>query len=185
MSNDQTPFMAQTVLLDGYVKSENPTSDAAGLEVVMAVLRKKPELRRYFFRSQPSAAWAAILWSNDFLTKAPDPKKEGDKATFQYWDAQEYLISVAQQAPEILVKHIQNIQGHSWYKGRAMLGIQYIPTEFLTDVIPIVLRCLSDSESRLTVADDGYRLMIALAKQKNRASLEIPRRITAPFPPQQ
>jgi hypothetical protein len=185
MSNDQTPFMAQTVLLDGYIRSENPTSDPAALEVVLAVLREKPELRQYFFRSQPSPAWATILWSNNFLTKAPEPKKEGDKTTFQYWDAQEYLISVAQQAPEILVRHVQNIQGHAWYKGRAMLGIQYIPTEFLTDVMPIVLGWLSESESRLAVADDGYRLMIALAKQKNRASLEILRRITAPFPPQQ
>lgn len=185
MSNERTPFMAQTVLLDGYIRSKNPTRDPAAVEVVIAVLREKPELRRYFFKSQPNAAWANVLWENDFLVEAPEPKKEGDRTTFQFWDAQEYLISVAQLVPEIMVKHVQNIKGHNWYKGRAMQGIQYLPAEFVTEVMPTVLEWLSDSESSLTVADAGYSLMIALAKNKNRASLEILRRITAPFPPQQ
>src|SRR5688572_1074305 len=134
MSNKETPFIAQTVLLDGFIKSQDPTADSAALEVVIAILRQKPELRQYFFRNQPKPAWASILLKKGFLTEPPTPVTEHGKVRFPFWDAQEYLISVADAAPHVVVEHLRNIQGHSWYKGRALLAIQFLRPEMISEI---------------------------------------------------
>jgi hypothetical protein len=176
--------MAQTVLLDGFIKSDNPASDPAALEVVVAVLREKPELRQYFFRSQPNAAWTDVLWDYGFLTNAPLAIAEDDKVRFPYWDAQEYLISVAQHAPDVVVKHLRTLQGHDWYRGRALHALQSIPPENLAQIIPTVLEWLEHQDIASVVADDAYQLMVELAKKGNPTALEIFRRLTTPFPPE-
>jgi hypothetical protein len=184
MSNNQTPFMAQTVLLDGFIKSEDPTADAAALEVVIAVLRDKPELRQYFFRSQPKPAWANVLLDKGFLTDAPTPETEDEKVRFPYWDAQEYLISVAQYVPHVVLDHLRNIKGHAWYRGRAMLAIQFIPPAMVSEIMPTVLHWMADREFVSIVSDHAYQLMLALAKKKNPTALDIFRNLTTPGPSQ-
>lgn len=185
MSKDLTPFMAQTALLDGYIKSEDPTSDPAALQIVIEVLSGKPELRKYFFRSQPNPAWAEVLWSYGFLTDAPSPITEDEKMRFPYWDAQEYIISVAQQAPDVVMRHLRNLQGHAWYKGRAILAIQFLPPEMIREIMPTVLEWLADKEFASIAADSAYSVMVELAKKRNVASLDIFRRLATPQPPLQ
>ena len=183
MSKEQTPFMAQTALLDGYIKSEHPASDPAALEIVISVLREKPELRQYFFRSQPTSAWAEILWSSGFLAEAPSPITEDGKIPFPYWDAQEFLLSVARDAPAVVIKHLRNLKGHAWYRGRAILAISFLPTESITDIMPTVLEWLADKEFLSIAADSAYSAMVELSKKKNVASLDIFRCLTTPQPP--
>src|SRR5882724_11211437 len=128
MSEEKTPFIAQTRLLDGFIKSQKPREDPIGVKVVVSVLRKRPELRRYFFASKPDSAWAEILWEEGFLGQAPEePGVEDQKIRFRYWDVQEYLISVAKDVPEVAIGHILTLRGHAWYRGRALLAIQFFP----------------------------------------------------------
>ncbi len=182
MFEEQTPFIAQTRLLDGFIKSENPRQDPIGLGVVISVLREKPELRKYFFRSHPNSAWAEVLWDQGFLSEPPQPLLGEEKLRFPYWDAQEYLISVAKDAPEVAMNHILAFQGSSWYRGRALIAIQFLPDEMIEKIMPTVLKWLEDREFVSVVADSCYSLMLALAQQKKQYALDIFRLITLPVP---
>ena len=48
---------------------------------------------------------------------------------FPYWDAQGYLISVASQVPDIVMKHIETIHGHVWYISRAIEALCLIEAD--------------------------------------------------------
>jgi hypothetical protein len=182
MPENNIPFSAQTALLDGYIKAADPTSDQAALAIVLEAIREKPDLRHYFFRNRPHPSWATLLWEHGFLTHAPEPIAEGDIPSIPFWDAQEYLLSVAEHAPQILVEHIKSIQGHPRYKGRAILGVQFIQADLIREVLPLILEWLSDRETSRVIAEDAYELMVSLAKKKNTASLELFRALTTPYP---
>jgi hypothetical protein len=182
MSEEQTPFIVQTRLLDGFIRSENPQQDPVGLGVVLSVLREKPELRQYFFRSHPSSAWAEVLWDHGFLSEPLKPSWKEEKLRFPYWDAQEYLISVAKDAPEVAINHIFALEGYSWYRGRALLAIQFLADEMIERIMSRVLPWLEDREFVSVASDSCYSLMLGLAQRKNRYALDLFRLITAPVP---
>lgn len=182
MPDNNVPFFAQTALLEGYIRSADPKADQVALAIVLEAIREKPELRHFFFRNRPHPAWAAVLWENGFLNKAPDPEEEGDRISFPFWDAQEYLISVAEHAPQIVVEHIKAIQGHPRYKGRSLIAVQFIQPDLIGEVLPLILQWLSDRETGQVIADEAYELMIGLAKKKHTSALDIFRALTTPYP---
>lgn len=183
LPDQSIPFLAQTVLLDSYIRSHDPTADPVALDLILQVLRTRPDLRHYFFAGRPHSSWAPILAANDFLTKAPEPSIDGEKIRFSFWDAQEYLITVAENTPETALSHIQTLQGHAWYKGRSLRTLHAVPPETLKEAVPFILEWLSDHEASSIISEDAFELVVELAKKKNIAALEIFERLSAPYPP--
>src|SRR3972149_2065537 len=109
MFDKEVPFLAQTAILDRYVHLPNPLADPIAVEVIIDVLKSKPELRAYFFRSGPNSAWASILWENGFFSSPPSPEKTEQGYILPPWDVQFYLASVAIEVPDIVLKHVETI----------------------------------------------------------------------------
>src|SRR5215217_8952929 len=115
MAESEVPFYTKAAILDRYIRSANPAADRHTLEVIIDALGSKPELREYFFRSRPHPAWARILWDYGFFKTPPALVRTSNEFALPRWDAQEYLISVAPHSPDVVVKHVQELEGHAYY----------------------------------------------------------------------
>jgi len=181
MPDNPIPFFSQAALLDSYIKSENPSADRAALEVIVVAIREDVDLRRYFFRNRPHPAWASVLWDYGFLTEPPEPAIKEDEKGNLFRETQEYLFSVAEQSPEILVKHINSIGASPRYKANATYGAQFLPQEFIEQVLPTIIQWLADREVGEIIAYSAYELMVKLAKSRNPAALKIFDGLTRPL----
>ena len=180
MSNKKIPFLTQAVLLEPYIHSENPNSDSDMVELILKILEKNKELRSYFFRAGPSAAWAQILWDNGFLSIPPKPDANGN---IQPWDAQYYLISVAHQVPEIVLKHVKNLEGHGWYLARALEALNQISFDYSMKAISTVIKWLSDFDIRNNTQREILTFIHLLIKNGDQDSaLQLFDLIVAPRP---
>src|SRR5688572_25112423 len=100
--SDTVPFFTQAAILDQYIQAADPASDPETLEVILEVLRTKPDLRKYFFSRGPHPSWAAILFENGFFAEAPQPEETSGGYRLPYWDVQEFLVSVATHAADVI-----------------------------------------------------------------------------------
>ena len=184
MSKKKVPFYSQTAILDPYIHSPNPGADPDTLEILLDMLRTRQDLRDYFFRSGPHAAWASILWDHGFFSDSPSPQKTEKGYMFPYWDAQGYLISVASQVPDIVLKHVRSIQGHSWYISRAIEALCIIEADKAESAVPKIIEWLQDSETANAIASQTYDLVKHLAQgRKTTVAFELFRQLTVPIPP--
>lgn len=181
MSN-QVPFYTQTAILDSYIHASNPEADPDVLEVILEMLKSKPELRQYFFRSRPSAAWAPVFWKHGFFESPPQPDETEAGYSLPRWDVQEYLISVADQVSDIVIKHVNSIQGHSWYLGQAIRAACYVPAPEAASAIPKILDWLEDPQIADTIAQQAYDLMVELARKQQAAAFSLFQVLTTPIP---
>lgn len=178
----ELPLYAQAALLDRYIHSPDPAANPGVLQIILEMLQSRQELRDLFFRSGPSAAWAEILWDQGFFAEPPTPKETARGSTLPLWDAQEYLISVASQVPDIVIKHIESVRGHGWYIGRAIEALCFIPASDVKGTLPKVINWLEDPKISQAIAQPSFELMKNLAKEGEFASaLEIFRSLTAPL----
>lgn len=182
MSNNELPFYTQAAILDPYIHTSDPEADSEVLEILLEMLRTKPELRAYFFRSRPNAAWARVLWRHGFFEPSPHPEETETGYTLPRWDVQEYLISVADQVPNIVVKHVETIQGHAWYKGQAIRALCYIPGQEAARVVPKVVEWLKDPQIADIIAQQTYDLMLEFVKRQHLAAFDLFQALTAPIP---
>ena len=183
MSDKNVPFYTQTAVLDRYIHSSDLSSDMAAVELIVRTLQTKPDLRRYFFRSGPSAAWAPILWNKGFLEVAPPPEKYKDRYVFPRWEEQEFLISVADQAPEIVIEHVKAIKGNPVYLARAVEALRYISVDIAETAVPRIIEWLEDKETATTIASDAYELMSKFANENRKdTAFELFKLITRPLP---
>ncbi len=137
MSSEAVPFYAQTALLDRYIHSRNPAEDLDALEIVLELLRTRHDLRAYFFQNRPNAAWAPIFWEQGFFDEPPSPRESpAIGAFYPHWDVQNYLVSVAAQVPEVVLKHVLSIEGPGWYISQAILALCAIPVERTAESFP-------------------------------------------------
>jgi len=185
MSNDKVPFYAQAAVLDRYIHSPDPGADPDALEVIVEVLRSRPDIRDYFFRSGPSPAWASILWERGFFKTPPSPQETEAGYALPRWDVQEYLISVASQVPDIVIKHVESVQGHDgWYIGRAIRALCFIPAEKAKGALPKVIEWIEEPKIALVIAQQAFELMESLAKGgESAAALDLFEALTAPLAP--
>lgn len=183
MAESEVPFYTKAAILDRYIKSANPAADRETLEIIIGALQSKAELRDYFFRSRPHPAWAPILWDYGFFKAPPDPVRTGNEYALPRWDAQEYLISIAEHSPDVVVKHVQELEGHAYYKGRAVEAVRFLRTEDAAAAMRRILHWLSDEPTGAAIADNVYELMKDWAKEGRPASIDLFRALTAPFPP--
>jgi hypothetical protein len=184
MSNSKVPFYAQVAILDRYIHSSNPTADVDTLDIILEMLRSRRDLRDYFFRSGPNAAWAPILWERGFFETPPSPQKAEVGYVLPRWDVQEYLISVADRVPDIVIEHVKSIQGDAWYISRAILALCNIPAEEVGPVVPRLVEWLDDPQIATRIASETIELVARLAKAgQAESTIRLFRALTAPVLP--
>jgi hypothetical protein len=166
MSNNPVPFYTQAALLDQYIHSENPGIDPDVVQLILNILRTKEQLRDYFFRSVPSSAWAKILWENGFLSIPPALVKTQDGYSLKSWDVQYYLIAVAPQVPEIVLNHVQILEGHAWYLAKAIEATSKIPVQHAEKALPRILNWLSSPEISETAQAEVILLIEMMIKNE-------------------
>lgn len=182
MSNSEIPFYAQTAILDNYIHSSEPGADPDALEVILEMLRSCQDLRDYFFRSGPHAAWAPILWEHGFFNDPPSPKKVEGNIVLHRWDAQDYLISVASQVPEIVIRHIETIKGDGFYISQAIKALCLIEPEQAEQAVPRVIQWLQEPQIACGIAGNVFELVKRLAQiQKTSTVLSLFQALTEPL----
>ncbi len=182
--SSKVPFYTQTAILDRYTHSPNPAQDPVAVRVVLDMLRTRPDLRDYFFRSGPSAAWAYILWERGFFAAPPEPQKTEQGVVLPRWDVQDYLVTVASQVPDVVIKHVESVTGPSWYKSQAIRALCYIPAEMAETAVPKITEWLADPVLVTTIAGEASKLLVSLARNhRTDAAFSLFRALTTPFPP--
>jgi hypothetical protein len=163
MSDVELPFYTQAALLDQYMQTIDPQIDAKIIDVILEMLRSKPDLRDYFFRNRPNYIWAQILWDNGFLTQPPEPQKSKEGIEpLPRWDVQEFLISVAEEVPDIVIKHVESIQGHGWYISRALIALCKISPEQSKILSPRIVDWLNIPNVAGIIAREAHDFVIEL-----------------------
>src|SRR5437879_535595 len=106
MANERVPFLAKTAILDAMISAENPSADPEMVATVLDVVTLDKSLRSYFLRNRPNPAWIPILWDNRFFDSPPEPVRTPEGVQFPLWDVQEYLLSVAAEVPDYVLRHL-------------------------------------------------------------------------------
>ena len=191
MSDNQVAFFAQAALLDQFIHNSNPEADADTALVIVQVLLNHLDLRRYFFQNRPDPGWLPLLHDHGFFDEPPPPVQTGQGLMLPVWDVQDYLASVSSEAPQFVVKHIENIVGHPVYISRAircMLGPSYstvalaIPLEDVKRIIPRLLQWLAEYSVGCQIADDVWDVTRLLAEARDEDALLLFSALMRPFP---
>jgi hypothetical protein len=181
MSDSEVPFYTQAAILDGYAHSTRLADDPVAIEVIIDALKTRKDLRAYFFRSGPSAAWAPILWDYGFFVEPPKPEKTSEGFVLPQWDVQFYLGSVASTVPDIVLKHVMSVSGHSWYISRALAALSLIPPFQIRQAIPRIKEWLRDSLIADGIIEETGDLIRVLAETGHlESALELFQAITVP-----
>ncbi len=170
MSNNKIHFYAEAELLDRYIHSSDPQKDPNKLNELLEILRIRRDLRDYFFHSSPHASWAKILWEHDFFSEPPSPQETEYGNMLPYWDVQGYLISIADQAPDIVLKHIETVHGHPLYISRAIEALNFVPPADVERTVPRIVNWLKEPQIAETIALPTYELIKRLVKGDKSAS---------------
>ena len=157
------PHYTQTSVLDQYIHLEILADKVDTVLVILETIKKHNNLRNYFFRNNPSAAWANYLWEGGFLSSPPEPMKTEQGYGLPQWDSQYYLIFVAPQVPEIVLRHALEIKGHGWYLARAIEALCKIPVEYSEKAVPIVLTWLTNPDTAELVQKETLLLIRNMA----------------------
>ena len=177
-------FYSQAAILDRYVHSSTPSANPEMVEAILAVLATREDLRRYFFRSRPNAAWAPILWEQGFFDNPPSPQETEAGYVLPRWDVQGYLISVAAEVPDVVVNVAESIEGQGWYIPQAIRALCEIPGEQAAKLVPRITVWLDDLQIARSIARDVANLVIHLAQKKELdAAFDLLHALTAPIPP--
>jgi hypothetical protein len=183
LTNGGTPFYTQAAVLERYITSETPAADADASGIIVRALSADEGLLDYFFCRNPHPAWVPVLWERGFFNKPPKPRKLNDNYLQLFWVAQEYLISVAAEVPDIIVKHVQSIPGDSGYIYQAVRGLCLIPGDMAEAAVPRVISWLEGERTAGQVLAISMELIKHLvAEGKKLPALDIFRKIITPKP---
>lgn len=186
MADKKVPFYTKTAVLDEYIRSSNPSEDPETLNVILESIRSNPDLHNHFFRSgtHPHPAWIKILWDNGFFKNPPPPIKVGDNYSPSIWLEQEFLISTADQFPDLVLKHIESIEGDDYYKSRAIEALCLIGAEKSEAAIPRLEQWIKKPKVDFRIALSAFKFIKFLAKDgKTSSALNLFRILTIPLPP--
>jgi hypothetical protein len=184
VSENEVPFYAQTAVLDRYIHSSDPAADPDALEVILIVLETNRDLRTYFFRSGPNAAWAPILWKRGFFDNPPSPQKTEAGYVLPHWDVQDYLFNVAAEVPDVVVNVAESIKGQGWYISQAIRALCHIPGEQAEKLVPKIIEWLDNPQIARSIVREVANLVIHLAQNKRLdAAFALLHALTAPIPP--
>ncbi len=181
MLPSNVPFYTQVAVLDRYVHADHPDASPTVVDVIMKVLRSREDLRHYFFRSGPSAGWARVLWSKGFFETPPTPLEADGTRAYPYWDVLEYLITVAHDAADIVLLHVQTVEGAPAYLARAVRALRQLPSHQVEEVLPRIVAWLGDPAIADAIAGECWGLLHRLAQDDRLpAAFAIFRALTTP-----
>lgn len=138
------PFYALAAVLQRYINSDVPATDRLALPFILEALRNNKGLCAYFFRSRPHPQWARVLWEEGFFSEPPSPRPYEGRHLLPYWDAQNYLISVATDVPHLLIEHIKRQRGDSGYAESALRALCLISGKQAEAAVTRVLEWVLD-----------------------------------------
>lgn len=177
-------FYTQAGILDIYVHSPDPAAHPDMLEAILTVLRTRGDLRKYFFRSAPSVAWAPILYSHGFFESPPNPEITEQGSFLVPWDVLYYLPSVAAGAPDVVVQVAESIDAPAGYLSQVIRALQEVSAAQVAGLLPRLTEWLNDPNIAQGVSTECARLVSKLAQDGElSASLELLESVTAPIPP--
>src|SRR3990172_5240296 len=178
---NQLSFLEQAALMDECLSWVDITAQVAVVEVILESLRSVPTLRTYFFRSNPGPVWAPLLWLGGFFAAPPSPEVTEAGTFLKHWDVQTYLESVAPEVPEIVIQHVESIQGDSWYIARAIRCLNRIPLEYAEQALPRINQWLQDPNVAAGISFEVNDLLVRLAENsRTQAALGLFQALTAP-----
>ena len=182
MSNSEVPFYTQAAILERYIRSSDPSADPGTLGVILEMLQSREDLRSYFFSNRPDPAWATILWEHGFFAEPPSPREAEGGFVLPRWDAQEYLISVASQVPDIVLKHVASVREPGWYISRAIEALCFIPAEEAESAVPKILDWLENPQIANAIALKTCELIEKFAHEgRVAATVALFRELIAPL----
>ena len=82
---------------------------------------------------------------------------------YPHWPAQQYLLSVAAEVPEYVVKHVLRIEGHRWYKSQAVRALTFVDANAVEPAIPRVVEWLRHPPVAEAIADQCSDLIANLS----------------------
>ena len=162
--SSEVPFFSQAAVLERYIRSTNPNESPEALNIIIEVLRTKPDLRRWFFANRPHPRWAEILLDYGFLEEAPEPVATEHGFLLQRWDVQDYLLTIASEVPDVVLAHFERILANRNYFPGAVRALCLIPMEKANQAISTLLECLNDPATAYRIADEAFELMTKLAQ---------------------
>lgn len=165
MSASSVPFNTQAAVLDRYVHLEHPETVPTAVDVIVRLLGARDDLRRYFFRNGPTAGWAHILWDNGFFATPPAPQEVDGGLAYPIWDVQEYLITVAKDVPETVLRHVHRLDGPPIYIAHALHALRALPPDQSESALPRIATWLQDPVIADVIAEECWGLMQGMAKQ--------------------
>jgi len=167
MSNKELPFYTQAALLDKYIQDIDPLRDKDIIEVIVDVLKTRKDLRQYFFRNRPSPNWASILWENNFFDTHPSPEEsEEGLISLPFWDIQGFLYDIADLVPEIVLKHIQSIEGNAYYISHAIGAVCRLSPSKAISAKERIIKWLNDPNIAGGILDKVYDYISVLISEE-------------------
>jgi len=183
LTASEVHFYAQAAILDRYVPSSSPAADPEMLDAILGVLETRKDLRRYFFRSGPSTAWASILYERGFFKHPPPRQKTEQGYVLPSWDVLYYLDSIAAQVPDVVVQVAGSFEGEGWYISLVIRALRNIPAEQAAKLLPRIIQWLNEPHIAASIASETAGLVAHLAQGKQLdAALDLMHALTAPIP---
>lgn len=166
------PFYSQTAILDQYSQLDKLVGKSNVVRVILETIKIRNNLQNHFYRSNPKSIWASPIWDYGFLSRPP--QIEIEKRVLPFWHAQYYLISVAHQVPEIVLQHVNELDGHGWYLARAIEALCKIPVHYSENTLSKVLKWLSNPETAEIAQTETLEFISILVKNsKYEAALRL------------
>ncbi len=150
---------------------------------ILTVLRTRGDLRKYFFRSAPSVAWAPILYSHGFFESPPNPEIT-EQGSFLVPGMCSITSRLSQRGPDVVVQVAESIDAPAGYLSQVIRALQEVSAAQVAGLLPRLTEWLNDPNIAQGVSTECARLVSKLAQDGElSASLELLESVTAPIPP--
>lgn len=161
------PFYTKLALLAQYLQTDISQEDPNIIRQILQIVESDPGLRKNFFKAVPHYSWASALWNHGFFDAQPLPVADAEGRQFlTHWDVQRYLIAVAHDAWDIVIRHVQSIDSNGWYIQWAIEALCHIPPEYAVPLLPRILNWLEDPFIAQSIDHPTFELMLGFAKAK-------------------
>jgi hypothetical protein len=158
------PFFSQTTVLGNYMRCNVSSEPPEVIDAILDAVRTVTGMRQYFFAGTPHPSWAPHLWNHGFYATPPSPQTDAQGRQYLgHWDAQRYLISVASQAPDVVMRHAMTINGYGWYICWALEALCSIPPSMALPITERIVSWLSDPEVAREIDHPTYQLLLRFA----------------------
>lgn len=158
------PFFSQVTILGNYLHRDVSCETPEVIETILGAVQTVTGMRTHFFARIPHPTWAAHLWSHGLYATPPSLQIDAQGRQFLgHWDAQRYLISVAAQAPDIVMRHAMTISSYGWYIRWALEAVCSIPPAMALPITERIVFWFGDPEVAREIDHSAYQLIMRFA----------------------